>query len=585
MRPLALLIALLSLAAPASAAEIVVYEDSDAAVATETAERERELGFEADRTYTRALDGFVAELTPEQERALRADPEVKAVIPDRPVRALAAVTAQPGGVIPPGVRRAIQAPAGTVREAATSAVAVLDTGVDLEHPDLNVTAGPNCATAGPPDDLNDHGTHVAGTIAAKDDGVGVVGVAPGTEIIAVKVLDDNGGGSTSTVLCGIEWVIANRAARNIEVVNMSLGGPGARSTCASDPEHLAYCRLANAGITTVVAAGNDGWDLGDAPPDIPASYPEVLTVSAIADTDGVSGAAGGLPCLGGEADDRYASFSNYATRAADVEHMVAAPGVCIRSTVPGGGTDRMSGTSMAAPHVAGLVALCHGEAGAAGPCATLSPAQVIRKMVEAAGGATETGFAADLANPSHRYGPFAVLPSAPIPTPAPEPEPEPDEELIEPPRPQPEVDFTVPETPAQPEAPAPAPEPTPPPTAETALIAPSEPTPVLAVTPARLRRFLRSGLAARVTCAPGCRVTFRLLRPVGVRSAGRRLPAVLAQATSSGGRTAVLKPARTSRRALANAKRLTVTVQADVSTPAGTVRLRRTLTLRTLTLR
>ena len=144
----------------------------------------------------------------------------------------------------------------------------------------------------------------------------------------------------------------------------------------------ALCASVAAGVTYVVAAGNDGWDFDYAPaPDTPAAYPEALTVTAMADSDGRGGAAGGAPaCTSGELDDRSATFSNFAATAAGAAHAIAAPGVCIRSTWPGGGHATISGTSMAAPHVAALAALCIADAGRPGPCAGLSPAQVIARL-------------------------------------------------------------------------------------------------------------------------------------------------------------------------------------------------------------
>jgi subtilisin family serine protease len=163
---------------------------------------------------------------------------------------------------------------------------------------------------------------------------------------------------------------------------MSLGGVGDPvGSCASTSEaqHQAICNATAAGINFVVAAGNDAWGFDlPAEPGVPAAYPQVLTVTAVSDSDGLPGAAGGAPgCRFGEPDDGPATFSNFATTAAGAAHTIAAPGVCINSTVPGGGHAQLSGTSMASPHMAGLVALCIGEGGTAGPCAALQPPAVI----------------------------------------------------------------------------------------------------------------------------------------------------------------------------------------------------------------
>jgi hypothetical protein len=282
------------------------------------------------------------------------------------------------------------ATATTTRDGSGAHVAVLDSGIDLTHRDLNVVPGTNCINAGAsPTDDNGHGTHVAGSIAARNNGTGVVGVAPGTRVYAVKVLDSTGGGSWSSVMCGIDWATGTRTdadpSNDVAVANLSLGGGGTPiESCSTtrDPLHRAICESANAGVTYVVAAGNDGYDF-DYPsaPDTPASYPEVLTVTAVSDSDGLPGGNGGQPsCRTGEADDRYASFSNFAATSAGAAHTIAGPGVCIRSTYPGGGYASMSGTSMATPHVAGAVALCLVEGGVPGPCAGLSPPQIIAKM-------------------------------------------------------------------------------------------------------------------------------------------------------------------------------------------------------------
>ena len=386
--PAALVLALLLLAAPAAARDddvipgqyIVALEPSTENVDAEIEEAEREHGFLSDKRYRHSVKGFTAKLDRRQVEELEADPDVRAVQPDRIVRATAAVSA---AEVPTGVARMQAAIAGFARNAATVPVAVIDTGIDLDHPDLVVGSGVNCAGSGLPDDNNGHGTHVAGSIGARNNGSGVVGVAPGTTVLPGQVLGRNGSGTTSQVICGIDWVAAN----GVPVANMSLSGGGpALETCetTSDLEHQAICEATAAGVTFVVAAGNSGWDFDYIPvPDVPAAYPEVLTVSAASDSDGRAGSAGANPtCRSGESDDRYASFSNYASTAGGQAHTIAGPGVCIRSTARGGGYTTMSGTSMASPHVAGLMALCHGEVLAgAGPCAADSAQNNVARLV------------------------------------------------------------------------------------------------------------------------------------------------------------------------------------------------------------
>ena len=161
-----------------------------------------------------------------------------------------------------------------------------------------------------------------------------------------------------------------RSPQYIKVANLSLGGTGVNGALNS-----AISKSVASGVTYTVAAGNSGTHIAGA---IPANHPEVLTVTAMSDNDGKAGGTGGPPtCRPGESDDKYATFSNFAVSAADQNHTIAAPGVCIRSDWYNGGDNTISGTSMAAPHVAGAVALCINSGGVGGPCAALGPAEII----------------------------------------------------------------------------------------------------------------------------------------------------------------------------------------------------------------
>jgi subtilisin len=394
---------------------VVVYKHTVSSVDATTDGLQRGLGFRSSFRYASALKGFAASLSAEQLNAIHADPQVAFVEPDITFTAAGWQALTSGESLPVGIRRIGAASPSQVYLASGANVAELDTGIDLKNSDLNAVSGINCVKSGAAaQDDNGHGTNVAGIIAARDQGAGVVGVAPGTRLYAVKVLARSGNGTLSQVLCGINWVTANAAALNIKVANMSLAGSGQNDNdCGNsnqDAEHQAICNSIAAGVTYVAAAGNSSASFASS---IPAAYPEVLTVTAMTDTDGAPGGVGPRACVKGQTDDTYATYSNYAVSATDQAHTVSAPGTCVVSDALGGGTSTYYGTSQAAPHVAGAVALCLDDGASAGPCAGLTPAQIIAKMRgDAAANATSSnGFSGDpLHPPSGKY--FGYLLSA-----------------------------------------------------------------------------------------------------------------------------------------------------------------------------
>ena len=304
------------------------------------------------QTYNYAFSGFAAKLSPQQLAELQKDPDVEAIEQDRRIfledEVTGTVSNAPLKEVPNGVNRID----GRLSETATAPggvdvdIAVIDTGINLKHSDLNVVSSVSFVdknTTG--EDDNGHGSHVAGTIGAKDDGKGVTGVAPGARLWAVKVLDAGGSGTLSGVAAGIDYVAKN--ADKIEVANMSLGG-----RFKSDVIDAALNGAVDAGVSFAVAAGNSHADAKDFSP---ANHPKVLAVSAVADSDGVGGGKGGK--VSNNADDTLASFSNFGDKV-----RIAAPGVGIESTWKASATgadtfNTISGTSMASPHVAGALGL------------------------------------------------------------------------------------------------------------------------------------------------------------------------------------------------------------------------------------
>ena len=399
-------------AATPAAPYVVVLADGINSPSTVTNGLAHRLAFEPQLRYQDALNGFSAVLTPSQVDALRADPTVAFVEVDSPVEATGTLPLAVGETAPAGIRRVGGIIGGAAHEAA-GAVAVLDSGIDLANSDLDARSGVNCVKPGTAaQDDNGHGTNVAGIIGARNTGAGVVGVAPATALYSVKVLGRTGSGTLSQILCGINWLTANAAALGIHVANMSITGAGSDDgNCGNtkgDAWHKAICAGVAAGVTWVVSAGNSAADFAKS---IPAAYPEVLTVTAMSDTDGAPGALGPAPsCKKGEADDRYAAYSSYAVTAAAAAHTIAAPGTCVVSTKLGGGTSTYYGTSQAAPHAAAAAALCFGSASGPGPCAGLAPAAAIQRLRDdaTASDSLATGFAGDPLRPlsGRVYGPL-----------------------------------------------------------------------------------------------------------------------------------------------------------------------------------
>ena len=369
--------------AAGAAGFVVVLRGDEDADAT-TGRLERAGGFVAHQRYSSAVRGFAAHLSAAQVARVRSDTKVAAVVPDIPFHG-DGVPVAARETVPPGIRRIRAATTAEVGAAARRSVAVIDTGLDLTHPDLNALSGVNCIKPGAAaQDDNGHGTHVAGTLAGRNSGSGVVGVAPGTKLYAVKVLDARSRGTLSSILCGVDWVTKNAATLGIRVANMSVGASGrddgACGAIDGNVLHTAICRSSAARVVYVASAGNNGSDFSA---QAPASFPEVLTVAGLTDTDGMPGGKG-KACAKTEVDDKVRSSSNFAVTAAQAAHLVAAPASCVLSAKRGGGTTTMSGTSMAAPHAAGAIALCLGSEEAPGPCSGLEPPAIIAKMHAAA---------------------------------------------------------------------------------------------------------------------------------------------------------------------------------------------------------
>jgi subtilisin family serine protease len=455
------------------------------------------LGFESDIVYDDAITGFAANMSPEDAQALAESQFVHLVAADQTVHT--ALHQNNFQTLPAGIDR-IGADENDTASITTGGanldvdVAVIDTGVASNHDDLNVASGASLSCTGnTSEDQNGHGTHVAGTIGAIDNDIGVVGVAPGARIRPVRVLDASGNGSNSCVIDGIEWVTDRREEYNdgagdgdpgikIVVANLSLGGyapipPG------SDPMCAAINTAVQAGVMFAVAAGNDHDDSTNYSP---AHCTNAVTVSAFGDFDGAPGAASGTfavsdSCPIGDQiifDDTFACFSNYGT---PVD--IAAPGVSIWSTFPGPGSNcnsdscyaQMGGTSMATPHVAGALAIFSLEGyngSAAGPSvmSALTAAGYTRAQDGACGftgdddGMAEPvlyiGEGCGAGQPTASPSPSPSPTTSPTPSPTPSPSPTPTMSPIPTPSPTATVAPTPTATPSPTATPTPSPSPT-----------------------------------------------------------------------------------------------------------------------------
>lgn len=294
----------------------------------------------------------------------RVEPDYEHIVITRPGRTQGqpdtGTASVSGDEIPTGVDR-IEAESGAaINDGGGVVVAVVDTGLDLTHPDLaaNITGSFNAISPGSSaNDDNGHGSHCGGSVAGVQNGLGVVGVAPAAKLLGVKVLNRRGSGFSSDIADGIDWATDHGA----QVINMSLG-----SSSPSSLIQAAVERAAAANVVLVCAAGNEGWATpGSSTVGWPAAFPECIAVSAWTDLDGTAAATGAVSSYG-DLDESLASFSSTGP---EVE--VTAPGVSIYSCWKSGGYNTISGTSMASPHAAGVIALLI-KAGVADPRAELS---------------------------------------------------------------------------------------------------------------------------------------------------------------------------------------------------------------------
>ena len=282
--------------------------------------------------YVKTINGVAMKLADQEVEKLRQDKRIDYIEQDQMFHVT--MGGPPGGgggggdptqTTPWGVTRV----GGAIDGSNAGKAWIIDSGIDLDHPDLNVDVANSISflTKGKdyssPDDGNGHGTHVAGTVGAIDNGIGVIGVAAGAQVVAVRVLDSKGSGSNSGVIAGVDYVAAN--ASNGDAANMSLGGG---VSTALDNAVIA----ASAACPFALAAGNESQHANNSSP-ARANGNNIYTVSSMTSTD------------------NWSYFSNYGNPPVDY----CAPGSSVFSTYKGGGYATLSGTSMASPHVCGIL--------------------------------------------------------------------------------------------------------------------------------------------------------------------------------------------------------------------------------------
>ncbi len=289
--------------------------------------------FEILNGYAATIQGVSVQMTAKDAAKLELNKSVDYILPDR-MYIMRPPWEDPDPDPDPSGQ---QTPYGIERVGTGSGVGkvawIIDTGIDLDHPDLNVDASRGfnfIKTTATPDDDNGHGSHCAGIVAAIDNDFGVIGVAAGATVIPVKVLDRRGSGAYSVILAGIDFVAS--AASAGDAANMSLGGG------VYQPIDDAVIAAAAKGIYFSLAAGNESMDANLSSP-ARANGPNIFTISAMDD------------------NDTWAYFSNYGNPPVDY----CEPGVYIYSTYKGGGYTTMSGTSMAAPHMCGILLMTNGS--------------------------------------------------------------------------------------------------------------------------------------------------------------------------------------------------------------------------------